>query len=136
MNEKDHKKLQLLGKKIIGKEKSVYRRFYRGFEYWIIRPDTNPIFFHLCGYVVIDKESQYYISDNYNDYDINCHGGLTFADPLPQFSIEFAIGFDCGHLGDLSNSFQIEDGKDHNKEYRNVDYVDQECKRIINQLMK
>ena len=48
-----------------------------------------------CGYVsVSDKEKPY------DDYDIDCHGGLTFDGELPDYykpKADYYIGFDCGH---------------------------------------
>lgn len=122
------------------KELNIYREHYKGFEYWIIRPKVmtpirNSESLHLCGYVVIPKDSEHYISDDHNDYDVECHGGLTFADSLEYLSIPFCIGFDCTHscdIAELNPKFVF----DHNAEYRDVDFVRSECKSIINQLMK
>lgn len=121
------------------KESSVYRRFYKGFEYWILRPSLlfNPLNsykkhnFHLCGYVVIERGGEYY----YDDYDdIECHGGITFSDSIEDLDIDFAIGFDCAHYYDFNNIRQLsyEPLLHH---YRDVKYVDKECKFIIDQLI-
>ena len=51
-----------------------------------------------CGYVsVTDKEKPY------DDYDIDCHGSLTFDGELPDYcnpKADYYIGFDCGHYCD------------------------------------
>lgn len=129
-------------KKEIYKEKNIYRRFYNGFEYWIIRPMYNTTkepsqyrSVHLCGYVVIPRDSQYYISDDYNDYNIECHGGLTFANSMDFLSIDFCIGFDCHHYNDIGSlDFDELSYFGKNAKYRNVEYIDKECKSIIDQL--
>ena len=122
------------------KELNIYREHYKGFEYWIIRPKVmtpirNSESLHLCGYVVIPRDSKYYISDDYDDYDVECHGGLTFADSLEYLSIPFCIGFDCTHSCDISE-LEPEYILDISAKYRDVDFVRSECKSIINQLMK
>jgi hypothetical protein len=132
-------------KEEIKKEYNLYRRHHRGMEYFILRPsalsgssileETPFSLINFCGYVVIDKSSSYYISNNYDDYKIDCHGGLTYAGDISSVSVDFAIGFDCSHAGDvislgLDGIFSLESNI-----YRNVDYVDKECKGIIDQLM-
>ena len=51
-----------------------------------------------CGYVsVTDKEKPY------DDYDVECHCGLTFDGELPDYykpKADYYIGFDCGHWCD------------------------------------
>lgn len=121
-------------------EKNIYRESFKGFEYWIIRPfctdfsqtpiEYNPI--HLCGYIVIPKNSKYYISNEADDYNIECHGGLSFANSISNLSIPFCIGFDCAHSCDIS---RVDEDLIYGK-YRNVNYVRWECKNIINQLLE
>lgn len=127
--------------KTLKQEGNFIRRFYKGFEYFIIRPsyfrgvikdkDTS---IHLCGYVVIDKKSKYYISDDYSDYKINCHWGLTYAGEFKNLSVDFCIGFDCAHCDDIN--YLSPEMAWVGSEYRNVEYVDRECKSIIEQLTK
>lgn len=101
-----------------------------------------------CGYVsVTDKEKPY------DDYDIDCHGGLTFDGELPDYykpKADYYIGFDCGHWCDGVDYDQavkydlIEPGEaEHNKEMfsylkdypvRDLDYVEANCKKIVDQL--
>jgi hypothetical protein len=87
---------------------------------------------HLCGYVFLDRNHKYY-GINYNDLDIDVHGGLTFSEQEGKY---WKIGFDCAHGGDYvpysnpkyrSNRINVE-------EYRNVEYVRTEIKNIINQM--
>ena len=125
----------------LSKESNIYRRFYKGFEYWIIRPNNalrftkNPITIHLCGYVVIPKDSKYFESDDYYNYDIDCHWGLTFAGSIEPINVDFAIGFDCAHCNDIN---RLDDNWESSNKatYKDVNYVDEECKSIIDQLIK
>ena len=101
-----------------------------------------------CGYVsVSDKEKPY------DDYDIDCHGGLTFDGELPDYykpKADYYIGFDCGHLCDGIDYDQavkydlIEQSEaDYNKKLfsylddrpvRDLDYVEANCRSIVDQL--
>lgn len=101
-----------------------------------------------CGYVsVTDKEKPY------DDYDIDCHGGLTFDGELPDYykpKADYYIGFDCGHWCDGVDYDQavkydlIEQSEaDYSKKLfsslddrpvRDLDYVEANCKKIVDQL--
>ena len=103
-----------------------------------------------CGYVsVTDKEKPY------DDYDIDCHGGLTFDGELPDYykpKADYYIGFDCGHWCDGIDYAQavkydlIEQSEaDYNKKLfsylsgypvRDLDYVEANCRSIVDQLEK
>jgi len=126
-------------KETLKNEVNIYREYYKDFEYWIIRPKVmTPIrkskSLHLCGYVVIPKDSEYYISDNCDDFDIECHGCLTYSGGLDYLSIPFCIGFDCNHPCDISE-LKPEHFLNSNAKYRDVAFVRSECKSIINQLI-
>ena len=101
-----------------------------------------------CGYVsVTDKEKPY------DDYDINCHGGLTFDGELPDYykpKADYYIGFDCGHYCDGVDYDQavkynlIEQSEaDYSKKLfsylddhpvRDLAYVEANCRSIVDQL--
>ena len=103
-----------------------------------------------CGYVsVTDKDKPY------DDYDIDCHGGLTFDGELPDYykpKADYYIGFDCGHCCDGVDYDQavkydlIEQSEaDYNKKLfsyldgcpvRDLDYVEANCRSIVDQLEK
>lgn len=103
-----------------------------------------------CGYVSVpDKEKPY------EDYDIECHGGLTFDGELPDDykpKADYYIGFDCGHYCDGVDYDQavkynlIEQSEaDYNKKLfsslsdrpvRDLDYVEANCRSIVDQLEK
>ena len=103
-----------------------------------------------CGYVsVSDKEKPY------DDYDIDCHGGLTFDGELPDYykpKADYYIGFDCGHWCDGVDYDQAvkydliqQSEADYNKKLfsylsghpvRDLDYVEANCRSIVDQLEK
>ena len=100
-----------------------------------------------CGYVSTT------LRRDHDDFDIDCHGGLTFGGALPEAHAPkevFYIGFDCGHVCDgidaeLAYKYGLVDETE--REYfkesfsylsdypvRDVDYVEKQCKKIADQL--
>lgn len=116
---------------------------------------------HRCGYVGIPIGHKYY-KMNYNDIDIECHGGLTYSrDYLIGQNDEnkWWIGFDCAHYGDehdwrtareywKDNPKQLEyinqEEEFYEEFYKSLDdvhhslctlnYVEDECQHIVDQL--
>lgn len=110
---------------------------------------------HLCGYVYIPSEHVYFQKD-YNDMEIECHGGLTYSDFDDKG--QYKIGFDCAHLGDYTPSTEhlkntlpelmeikkeyeylkkgIEDHWLFNTKYRNIEFCMSECCSIVDQLIE
>lgn len=117
---------------------------YRGFKVVIKR--MMYVGGQLNGYVRIPKAHKFY-QKSYTDDDlekIECHGGLTFAGDLEEDG-DFYIGFDTAHYQDYMPFLQMVLGKsgggnpsiiDKNEEYRDIGYVRNECKRIVEQLRK
>jgi hypothetical protein len=101
---------------------------------------------HLCGYVIIPKNHQYYnTSIDYNCFSLEVHGGITYSDFMDDIEIEgekpFCIGFDCAHSGDLMPNYDTELTKGLYEAmisagcvYRNVEYVKNECVKLAKQL--
>ena len=103
-----------------------------------------------CGYVsVSDKEKPY------DDYDIDCHGSLTFDGELPDYykpKADYYIGFDCGHWCDgvdydqaVKYNLITRSEADYSKKLfsylsdypvRDLDYVEANCRSIVDQLEK
>ena len=101
-----------------------------------------------CGYVsVSDKEKPY------DDYDVDCHGSLTFDGALPDYcnpKADYYIGFDCGHYCDGADYDQAvkynvitQSAADYSKKLfnylndypvRDLDYVEANCRSIVDQL--
>ena len=77
---------------------------------------------HLNGYVLLNKDD--HIEDT---MDIECHGGITFEGNLAEIIPVQAgnwIGFDCAHKF----------GVDYDEIWRDPDFVEANCKQIIDQL--
>lgn len=100
-----------------------------------------------CGYVSTT------LRRHYDDFDIDCHCGLTFSGALPEAYAPkeaFYIGFDCGHccdgldlklaydlgLIDEAAKEMFEQSFSYLSDYpvRDVDYVVEQCKKIVDQL--
>ncbi len=93
---------------------------------------------HLCGYVKVDENV-------FNADEIDCHGGITY-------NTNGWIGFDCAHSCDYMPSMQQfkkqnsdkifpipKEFKDHaifNPVYRNMEFCVEQCKEIVEQLIK
>ena len=127
--------------------------YYKGFRYVIVFQSMG----HRCGYVEIPKDNKLYGKD-YEDININCHGGLTYSKfnnrnyPV-EYNNGYFIGFDCSHCGDGKNtdlareydiigSHTYKELKEietmfpiHGEEVRSFEYVKDECKSIIDQII-
>lgn len=64
---------------------------------------------HRNGYVVLPKGHKYDGKD-YNEIDVEVHGGLTFASRgiYEKYSDQWVLGFDCAHYGDGKDKGLIE----------------------------
>ena len=79
------------------------------------------------------------------DLLFDVHGGITFSGELRDFK-GYWIGFDCAHSGDAKDfSLMGEKEKEIWKDFsirdfgeviRTTDYVEKECKSLINQIIK
>jgi len=118
---------------------------------------------HLCGYVQVPEDHPYFGKD-YNDCDIDVHGGLTYSEKdeynyLYLTHIGHWIGFDCAHCDDYCPSCEIFKRNDpemikitqdfeelykqmgiesrlFNKTYKNVSFCIEQCKSMVDQLIK
>jgi hypothetical protein len=143
---------------LIKKEGDFKTGIYKDYEWAIHR--RQPLQ-HLCGYVSIkEMHPAYGIHDrNMNEIGINitCHGGITFGElvsqsymtnPITTFIEEYDepepvlmswwMGFDCAHSGDFAPNgiAAIDCFRGAYCQYRNMDYVFNEIKSIIDQLIK
>lgn len=103
--------------------------FYRNRVYLVRQVNVGRKY--LSGYVQVNAEDKKIFdstegTDKYEKVDnhISMHGGCTWYEPIERgfgdANITF-IGFDCGHIDDM-------------KKPKDIDYVELECKRIIEQL--
>ena len=96
---------------------------YKGYQFTAI--EHKVAWYHwFCGYV---KLNNMYLNTDYLDIPIECHGGITFKDELkeinPQIDNGIWIGFDTNHIFDDETT-------------QNEEFITEECKRIIDQLLK
>ena len=106
---------------------------------------------NFCGYVGVPPTHPDH-GKNYNDVDVEVHGGLTFGDecsavachvPDPGEPDNFHwFGFDCHHGGDYAPGSAAREIKmgwrllDHPSGYRTVEYVRHETEQLAEQLSK
>jgi hypothetical protein len=109
---------------------------YRGFKVVIKR--MMYMGGQLNGYVRIPKAHKFY-QKGYDDIPIECHGGLTFAGDLENDG-DWYVGFDTAHYQDYMPFLQMVLGKsgnpstiDTNEQYRDIEYIRNECRRIVDQ---
>jgi hypothetical protein len=123
-----------------------------GYPCLIVRADLSGA---LCGYVgVADSHSLFGVG--YNDIDVQCHGGLTFADVCQPHRDETSgichlpapgepdnvwwFGFDCSHAWDLSPALSgVLRGinhafRDRASTYRDMAYVSAQVTALAAQL--
>lgn len=112
----------------------------------------------LCGYVGVPPEHPDHGKD-YDEVDVDVHGGLTFAGMCDEEAPEghgichipepgrppdvYWLGFDCGHFMDLSPGMiefqrQVSERSglphDFGEVYRDIAYVRSECEQLAQQL--
>lgn len=119
---------------------------YKGFPCVCILQNAG----HRCGYVGLPKGNRYYGKD-YDDIPIGCHGGLTFSDKSYWDDDDrWYIGFDCAHWADgkdfdavekywaddeiVMKMLEVYKLMGNDGEIRTLEYVENECKEIVNQL--
>ena len=120
-----------------------YQEIYKGYHIVVMFVNT-----HRCGYVGLPKGNKY-VGYDYDDIDVDVHGGLTFAEN--SHNVDFAlndfpyyIGFDCAHSGDAEDLETMKKYGDITKERigwsfgngtpKSKDYVLKELYKLVNQL--
>ena len=103
---------------------------------------------HLCGYVSLPGGHPWW-GKKYEDMNVEVHGDLTFG----ECSDRHWIGFDCGHSYDVIPSMikiyyklkdniikkyknlQLSHSGIFDREYRNIAYVESECRKLADQVI-
>jgi hypothetical protein len=75
-------------------EEVLFAGTYLGYDFEIVSYGSHP-----CCYVKIPKGHPYFGLD-YDDINVDCHGGLTFASERGE---AWWIGWDYAHFGDYSS---------------------------------
>ena len=120
-------------------EEGLYKEFtYRGVKCFICRKPLG----HLCGYVTIRKDEKRPLRKA--NPSLKVHGGITYNGPLGDVYLTKAkdrnrhvIGFDCAHLP----LHDYVPGLEHHEDdtplnYRTMDFVENECKSLVDQLLE
>lgn len=129
---------------------------YKDYEYLITFTDLGS----RCGYIALPPDHEFNKFEDYYDFEqIDCHGGITFAgthhpakDLLKdRYCLDKWIGFDCGHSIDGCDFKTVKKyffSCDDNEIFKSMQelqnligekpksfsYVEDECKKIIDQL--
>jgi hypothetical protein len=91
----------------------------------------------LNGYVAVPSGHPDFGKD-YDDVDINVHGGLTYAEdsaPMAAADAGWWFGFDCAHAGDIvpgMNMYRTQRG-DFGETYKDLAYVRAEIESLVAQ---
>lgn len=109
------------------RDEPIYKKAeYKGYLYEIKR---SKILQSYCGYVYVPNST---LDSNRMLFElerIDCHGGVTYYD-------DKKIGFDTVHFGDLVPHFFLVGLKNSLDTYKDINFCENECKEIINQLIK
>ncbi len=130
---------------------------YKDYEYLITFTNLG----HRCGYVALKQKDVEKLEKDRDDPDyyypdLDCHGGITFyssdhdaKDLLPISCSDHWVGFDCGHYKDkddkeltikyFGKSLRNQDHFDFQNNFpeitiKSYEFVEEQCKLIINQL--
>ena len=121
-------------KQMIYREKETIKILQKGeykeFKYCIVSYGTHP-----CCYVFLPKGHKY-DGKHYDKIDIDCHGGLTFADRdlffNPIQTNDWIIGWDYNHCDDYAGYYNDIDNVKY-KKWSTYELYD-EIKKVIEQL--
>lgn len=97
---------------------------------------------HLCGYVELPEgQTAFPDSESYFEFDLTCHGGLSFQGKLKaELGGEMGntwLGFDCNHSWDLVPRPQAVFGdifKRPDAQYRTFAYCEEQCESLARQI--
>lgn len=118
--------------KYVGDEPDYLSFKYKGTKCEIKR---NSEMLFLCGYASFRPCYCYDVANYRNNLEnIDVHGGVTYFEVSPGGTI--TIGFDCAHINDLIPTFSIQAGEKEGEEYRTIDFVKKEIRRMVDQIIK
>ena len=128
-------KQMIYGKKM--KRELLCEDTYLGFKYYILNLGTHP-----TAYVEIPKVHKYFGKD-YDDIDIDVHGGLTYSDDYLYISEDkkiknsWFLGWDYAHAYDYCGFYPLDTDflNEHTKKWTTEEMIE-DCKSVIKQLSK
>lgn len=112
---------------------------HKGFQWMIVHNGSG----YRCGYVRVPQGHPWHGKD-YDDLDVDVHGGLTFAAPDKPCDEKgednaWWLGFDCAHADDAPDAL-LPGGDKLSDFYRDLDvkvrsqeYVEAECRSLCEQ---
>lgn len=103
----------------------------RGFVCFI---NHSEMFDTFNGYMIVPK-SHPWNGQNYENIPVDVHGGLTFSENINNY---WVLGFDTNHHGDAygPNANSPASLLQNYGTYRDVDYVKNELKNLVDQALK
>ena len=113
----------------------LYNAIYKNYHYYILNLGTHP-----TAYVEIPKEHKLYGKD-YNNIDIDVHGGLTYSNDklfISQFTIldnSWFLGWDYAHCYDYSGYYEADDFLNTQAKKWTTEEIIEECKNAIDQII-
>lgn len=111
----------------------LYTEKYKNYQYYILNLGTHP-----TAYVEISKGHKLY-NKNYNDININVHGGLTYSDNelMGISSNNWYIGWDYAHCNDYCGceEYMPENIRTYGKKWTTEEIIE-ECKNVIEQIIE
>ena len=135
------------------KRKNIVEKdfMYRGFRCAVVGLSMG----HRCGYVLVENPTKDMLNDAYS-LDLDVHGGITYGELSKTYPVEtenssFWLGFDCAHCWDgkdfelirklndveyANRIIEIENMYPTDGEVRDTRYVEGECKRLVDQLLR
>lgn len=117
------------------KRELLYEGTYLAFKYYILNLGTHP-----TAYVEIPKQHKYFCKD-YNDIDIDVHGGLTYSGDWLMVSEDkkiensWFLGWDYAHCDDYCGFYLFDTDflNEHTKKWTTEEII-KDCKSVIEQL--
>lgn len=114
----------------------LYKKEYKGFNYYIYSMGTHP-----CAYVEIPKDHKL-AGKFYGEIDLDVHGGLTYSD-MYLHNIKngnWFIGWDYAHAGDYMGFYSDEPFKNmqsiiDDKKWTTKEMIE-DCKNCIEQIIE
>ena len=106
------------------------RGIVKGFEFCVVSYGTHP-----CCYVKIPENHVFY-RKSWEDIELECHGGVTFASDDASFcGLGFWVGWDYAHVGDYMVSRFLCIVDNDNKKW-SVDELINDVREVIEELKK
>lgn len=104
---------------------------YNDFDYYVLSMGTHP-----CAY--IDVTNTELDGKEYDEIDLNCHGGLTYSESglATTSKTGWFIGWDYAHCNDYSGYYTESDGSLYHLKRWTTQEIINECKEVIDQIVK